>query len=238
MRSPSAWFADWLIMRSLRDHFRAVYLCEQEPLEARCPAIVFANHHYWWDGHFLHLLAREWRPGKSMVWMKELTPFPPFRALGAMPFPEDDAVARARTIRQTVKALRSTAALLFLFPEGDMHPAPDLGPFHRSLFWLHEKLPGTALMPAAIRIVEGIHQYPEAFILAGRPFACEEPNSDLWLGRARDVVRTLLEELDELLRGAPRAFRCILAGRLSIDERRCSGNRDRGPRPRCDRVDR
>ncbi len=237
MRHPSAWFADWLIMRSLRDHFRGVYLHEQRPLDPGRPAIVFANHHHWWDGHFLHLLAQEWRPGRSMVWMKELSWFPPFGALGAMPFPDDDALARARTIRRTVRALRTTPSVLFLFPEGDLHPGPDLDPFGRSLFWLHEKLPDVPMVPAAIRICEGIHQYPEGFILAGHPFGCEEESQEEWLDRARDAVGRLMVELDQGIRDSPDTFRCVLEGRLSIDERRCSGHRDRGPRPRHYRRD-
>jgi hypothetical protein len=231
MRRAKRWLADWLLMRSLRRFFRGAYLHDKEPPDPASPAIVFANHSYWWDGHFVYLLAQEWRPGKGMVWMKELAPFPPFAALGAMPFPDDDAVARATTIRRTVRALRSSPALLFMFPEGDIRPGPGLRPFARSLHWLHGMVPDAQLIPAAIRIVQDLHQYPEAYILSGETFVCEAPGPR-WLERARTAVGQLREELDERIGSGARGFRCIMGGRLSVDEHPLWGGHTRGARPR------
>jgi len=224
-------FADWLIMRSLRGHFRGIYLLERDVPDRSKPTILFANHHYWWDGYLLHLLARRWRPGQSMVWMRELTSFPPFEALGAMPFPEDDPIARAATLKRTLRALRSGPALLFLFPEGDMHPAPELAPLQKGLHWLHTRLPEVELRPLAFHIEQGIHQHPEAYVLAGPPFRCENPEAESWLTEARATIADLLEQLTPRRRPDRSQFTCILAGRLSTDEYRCSGNRERGVKP-------
>lgn len=231
MKPPKAWFAEWLIMRSLRSHFRGVYLLDRDAPDPAQSIIFFANHHYWWDGYLLHLLTRHWRPKSSMVWMRELTSFPPFDALGAMPFPDTSPAARASTIRRTLRALQSQPAALFLFPEGDMHPAPHLAPFKEGLHWLHKHLPQVQLKPLAIHIEQGIHQHPEAFIIAGPHFRCDASAADVWLGEAQRTVADLLAELTPDQRPGRSSFRCILAGRLSTDECRCSGNRDRGPRP-------
>jgi 1-acyl-sn-glycerol-3-phosphate acyltransferase len=231
MKRVKRWLADWLLMRSLQTFFRGVYLHELAPLEPGRPAIVFANHGYWWDGHFLYLLSQEWRPGNSMVWMKELAPFPPFEALGAMPFPEDEAAVRAATIRRTVRALRSSPAALFLFPEGDINTGRSLGPFSRSLHWLHKKVPEAGLIPVAIRILQGIHQYPEAYILSGEPFTCTAEEEE-WLRQARKAVCELREWLDRRVAAGPDEFRCIMPGRVSVDESPFYGGNTRGPKPR------
>lgn len=222
---------DRFVLRALRLHFRGVYLLEMEPLDPSRPAIVFANHHYWWDAYLLHVLSREWRPRQARVWMRELTPFPPFAALGALPFPRDDAVERAMTVRRTLRELQTAPTLLFLFPEGELHPAPRLLPFGRALYWLHEQLPEVPLCPAAIRIAQGIHQRPEAQVLLGRPLGVAGEGQAEWLGAARSSVGQLLEDLERRWEAEPLSFRCIVEGRLSVDENRCSGGRDRGPRP-------
>lgn len=240
MEGPGVWkmtpalqyaFADWLVRRSLRLHFRGVYLRELTALDSARPAVVYANHHYWWDGYLLHALAREWRPRLAMVWMRELTAFPPFRALGAMPFPDDDPTARAATIRRSLEALSASPCLLFVFPEGELHEAPHLLPFGRGLSWLSERLPDVPIHPAAMRIAQGIHQRPEAQVLLGEPVERASTNAAEWTAVARDRLGQLLHQLDRLWREEPLSFRCILAGRVSVDERRCSGRRYRGPKP-------
>ena len=223
---------DRFVLRALRLHFRGVYLLETEPPDPARPAIVFANHHYWWDAYLLHALAREWRPGQARVWMQELTFLPHFAALGALPFPQDDAVVRAATIRRTLRELQTTPTLLFLFPEGELHPAPDLLPFGRALYWLRKQLPEVPLYPAAIRMAQGIHQRPEAQVLLGRPLGARGEGQAEWLNAAGRDLEQLLEELERRWEKEPLGFRCIIEGALSVDEHRCSGGRDRGSRPR------
>jgi 1-acyl-sn-glycerol-3-phosphate acyltransferase len=222
---------DRFVLGALRRHFRGIYLLEAQPLDPLQPAIVFANHHYWWDAYLLHALAREWRPRQARVWMRELTPFPPFAALGALPFPAHSTAVRAATIRKTLRELRTTPTLLFIFPEGELHPAPGLLPFGRALHWLHRQVPHVPLYPAAIRIAQGIHQHPEAQVLLGEPFSCAAAEEQQWLGAAKERVERLLAVLEARWRDDPLAFRCILTGSLSVDEHRCSGNRERGPKP-------
>jgi 1-acyl-sn-glycerol-3-phosphate acyltransferase len=114
------------------------------------PVILFANHHYWWDGYLGYWLIRAW--GRSMVvWMEAYRRFPPFRATGALPFPPDDPQVRARTVRRTVQILRTEPAALLLFPEGVLHGDTErLLPFQRSLHWLACRVPQATLLPLAI----------------------------------------------------------------------------------------
>ncbi len=124
------------IRKSLQRHFRAVYLSERAQPQPNRPTIVIANHHYWWDGYLAFMLIRAWRR-QMLVWMEAFRRFPPFDAVGALPFPPNDPHRRAKTVRYTVECLRKSDRILLLYPEGNLNPNPNvLQPFQRSLDWL------------------------------------------------------------------------------------------------------
>jgi len=287
-------FVDWLIERSLRKHFRAVYLrCaapevvdsppslrfpplregnrgagqvpplregnregrdegmlplrEENPdsvppagrgnlkegvgigglSELGCPVILFANHHYWWDGYLGYWLIRAW--GRRMVvWMESYRRFPPFGAIGALPFPPDDPMARARTVKRSVQALRTEpATALLLFPEGTLHSDTErLLPFQRSLHWLACRAPQATLLPLAIHIEPSYHQYPRAYLSVGAPFHSTATEPTEWLAEAAGALETLLRQTRIDARAAltdeqhaARGFQMLLQGALSIHER-------------------
>ena len=285
-------FVDWLIERSLRKHFRAVYVrfaapevvdlppslrfpplregnragSGETPLregnqeagqapplregrnpsfppagrgnlkegvgigglsELGCPVILFANHHYWWDGYLGYWLIRAW--GRRMVvWMESYRRFPPFGAIGALPFPPDDPMARARTVKRSVQALRTEpATALLLFPEGTLHGDTErLLPFQRSLHWLACRAPQATLLPLAIHIEPSYHQYPRAFLSVGAPFQSAATDEAAWLAEAAGAVETLLRQTRADARAAltdeqhaARGFQVLLRGTLSIHER-------------------
>jgi hypothetical protein len=286
-------FVDWLIERSLRKHFRAIYvrfavpevfdsppslrfpplregnrgagqvpplreenregrdegvrpLREENPdsvppagrgnlekgvrigglYDPSCPVILFANHHYWWDGYLGYWLIRAW--GRSMVvWMEAYRRFPPFRATGALPFPPDDPQVRARTVRRTVQILRTEPAALLLFPEGVLHGDTErLLPFQRSLHWLACRVPQAMLLPLAIHIEPSYHQYPRAFLSVGAPFQSASTDETAWLAEAAGAVETLLRQTRADARAAltddehaAQGFQVLLRGTRSIHER-------------------
>jgi hypothetical protein len=277
-------FVDWLIGRSLRGHFRAVYLrcaapevvdsppslrfpplregnreesgagspaSRGEPRrgtrsvppagrgnleegvgigglsELGRPVILFANHHYWWDGYLGYWLIRAW--GRRMVvWMESYRRFPPFGAIGALPFPPDDPMARARTVKRSVQALRTEpATALLLFPEGTLHGDTErLLPFQRSLHWLACRVPQAMLLPLAIHIEPSYHQYPRAYLSVGAPFQSASTDETAWLAEAAGAVETLLRQTRADARAAltddehtARGFQVLLRGALSIHER-------------------
>jgi len=260
-------FVDWLIGRSLRTHFRAVYVRFAVPevvdsppslrfpplregnrpdsvppagrgnlkegvritnwYDRNRPLVLFANHHYWWDGYLGYWLIRAL--GRRMVvWMEAYRRFPPFGAIGALPFPPDDPQVRARTVRRTVQILRTEpATALLLFPEGTLHGDTErLLPFQRSLHWLVCRVPQATLLPLAIHIEPSYHQYPRAYLSVGAPFQSAATDETAWLAEAAGAVETLLRQTradahaaltdDE---HAARGFQVLLHGALSVHER-------------------
>jgi hypothetical protein len=194
--------------------------------EPSCPVILFANHHYWWDGYLGYWLIRAWgyRP---LTWMEAYRRFPPFGALGALPFPPNDPQARARTVRRTVQILRTEPAALLLFPEGVLHGDTErLLPFQRSLHWLACHVPQAMLLPLAIHIEPSYHQYPRAYLSVGAPFQSASTDEAAWLAEAAGAVETLLRQTRADARAAltddehtARGFQVLLRGTRSIHER-------------------
>ena len=192
-----------------------------------CPVILFANHHYWWDGYLGYWLIRAW--GRRMVvWMESYRRFPPFGAIGALPFPPDDPMARARTVKRSVQALRTEpATALLLFPEGTLHGDTErLLPFQRSLHWLACRVPQATLLPLAIHIEPSYHQYPRAFLSVGAPFQSASTDETAWLAEAAGAVETLLRQTRADARAAltddehaAQGFQVLLQGTRSIHER-------------------
>ncbi|MCX7924588.1 MAG: lysophospholipid acyltransferase family protein [Fimbriimonadales bacterium] len=218
-------FVDWLIGRSLRAHFRAVYVRGAPPSEPK-PLILYANHHYWWDGYLGYWLIRSWGR-RPLAWMEAYRRFPPFGAVGALPFPPDDAAARARTVRCTLKRLQSPDAALLLFPEGVLHGDTErLLPFQRSLHWLAQRVPEAVVLPLAMYIEPSYHQYPRAYLRLGEPFVCNAPGEEAWLRAAAQALEAQLHALRAEAKASvteaeitQRGYRVLIQGRLSVHER-------------------
>jgi hypothetical protein len=191
-----------------------------------CPVILFANHHYWWDGYLGYWLIRAWGY-RAIAWMEAYRRFPPFGTLGALPFPPDDPVARACAVRRTVQILRTEPAALLLFPEGVLHGDTErLLPFQRSLHWLACRVPQATLLPLAIHIEPSYHQYPRAYLSVGAPFQSASTDETAWLAEAAGAVETLLRQTRADARAAltddehaAQGFQVLLQGTRSIHER-------------------
>lgn len=161
----------WMIRRTLRARFRAIYW--NAAPAPRPGSVLISNHHSWHDGYLMYVLTKRWglRP---LLWAEEFDAFPLFGLLGAMRFPKGNASRRAATIRSTVRALAEGRTLV-LFPEGVLHRPPELAPFGRALEWLESKCPGSEIVPIAIRIDASVHERPEAvlFVSSERPRASD-----------------------------------------------------------------
>lgn len=218
----------WLIEWSLRRHFRAVYLRGTVPETDHTGAIVYANHHYWWDGYLCYALARACRR-QPITWMLAYRRFPPFGLLGALPFPPNNPARRAQIIRQTIEWLQNEPRLFFLFPEGRLHPdANRLLPFERSLAWLARKLPAVPVVPMAITIQATYHQYPCAFMTLGDPLpnAWRQLSETEYTACATERLQQLLTQqqqqiatIETVEHAHNYGFRLLLQGKLSVHER-------------------
>ena len=134
------------------------------------PLVVYANHHVYHDSFLLwHLLTRGL--GRPMVvWMAEWERAPLFGPIGALPFPEGDARARAATIRETVRRMTADPrTALYVYPEGHMHPPEDgVLPFKADLPRLARLLPPeVAFVPVGVRTSWWGESRPTALLGAG-----------------------------------------------------------------------
>lgn len=185
-----------MIRRTVRARFRNVYW--RPPASLPAPPLIFAaNHHGWHDGYLMfHLVTA--LGVESVLWVEEFDAFPLFSRIGALPYPKGDANGRAATVRRTIRLMREQGCSLVLFPEGDLHPGPDLLPFQRALSTVAQHT-GASVVPVAIRYAMGSHERPEAFIEVGASVSASE---------ARAAVEALLRRSDAnpydlLVRGTP-----------------------------------
>ncbi len=189
---------------------RVCWVGEWPPSLPDRPVIAYANHHHFYDGHLAWLLfqARLGRP--PTLWMAEWDRFPFFAAVGAQPFPPDDATRRAATIRRTARRFRDRPrTVLVYYPEGTLH-APDQG---------IRTFSGTAVQRLA-RLYPEAQWWPYAVRVTWRDEA--DPTVLLAGGTVHDAdgrEHTRLERLWEDLHGVSRRpTRPLLQGSESLEE--------------------
>jgi 1-acyl-sn-glycerol-3-phosphate acyltransferase len=202
-----------MVRRSVRRRFRALYWNPpKRPIQA--PAILVCNHHGWFDGYLMYLVAE--RLGLPMVmWVEEYDAFPLFGKAGALPFPADDAARRAGSILRSIRLMRGAARSLVLFPEGELHLAPDVLPFGRALELVASKVPEATLLPVAIRYEMGLHERPEAYVALGAPVGAGDRLCD----RANEAVAATLAGLTRRIHEDPESFERLMAGTADVNER-------------------
>lgn len=110
-----------------RNFRRVCWIGNWPPELPEGPVIAYSNHHSYYDGHLAWLLFRARLHRPPTTWMEEWDRFPFFAALGAQPFPLDDATRRAATIRRTGRRFEDDPqTVLIYYPEGRLH-SPDEG---------------------------------------------------------------------------------------------------------------
>lgn len=203
-----------MVRRSVRKSFKNVYWTPPA-LVPPGPCLFFANHHGWFDGYLMyHLVKALDRP--ALDWIQEFGAFPLFAKIGGMPFPADDPAARAKTVRQTIRQMKTEKRSLVLFPEGVLHYPPEILPFGKSFEFVARQVPEATLVPVAIRYEHALHERPEAFLRLGSPV----PHGPNLLARARATLQTQLETLAADIRKSPRTdFQILARGTDSVNER-------------------
>ena len=84
------------------------------------PVVMLANHRSFHDGYLGWLVAERVLRRRLLVWMRAWDDFPLFSPMGAIPFPDDDASARGRTVRFTARRFATPGYALLYFPEGEL----------------------------------------------------------------------------------------------------------------------
>jgi 1-acyl-sn-glycerol-3-phosphate acyltransferase len=163
-----------MIERDVSKAFASVQLVGDVPdLPADQSVVLYANHHSFHDGYLAWLLVERVLGRRIVTWMAEWDRFPFFAAGGALPFPPDDARARAATLRATVRRLRTPDFGFLYFPEGRMHPAPEgLDPFDDALTArLGRILSDATWVALGIGLAFGDAPKPDARLALGNPHA-------------------------------------------------------------------
>ena len=141
----------------------------RDPAPGR-PLVVYANHHVYHDSFLLWRLLTRGLGRPIVVWMARWEQAPIFGPIGALPFPDGDARARAQAIRETVRRMDADPrTALYVYPEGQMHPPEDgLLPFKADLPRLARLLPDSAaFVPVGVRASWWGESRPTAILGAG-----------------------------------------------------------------------
>jgi 1-acyl-sn-glycerol-3-phosphate acyltransferase len=202
-----------MIRSSVRKTFRNVYW--RKPTLLPPPPVIFAaSHHGWHDGYILfHVVdALGYR---SLDWIQEFDAFPLFAKVGGMPFPANDAGARAATLRRTIRLMTEERRSLMLFAEGILHEPPMLWEFGKSIELIARTVPNVSVVPVAIRYRMSLHERPECHVALGEAV----PTGPDLAGRTRLRVSNLLDEIsvDALFR--PERFEVLAKGTPDVNER-------------------
>lgn len=204
---------DWMIRRTVRSRFRNVYwVPPRTPLTE--PVIFVPNHHGWHDGYLMYVLATKIQI-PIVDWIQEYGAFPLFGKVGGMPYPKDDANARAATVKRTIRMMQASNRSLLLFAEAELHRPPQLRRFGRSLEVISAKVPQAKIIPVGIRYDMSLHERPEAFIMLGEP---TPPGPDL-AARTRLQVSALLDRISVAIEHQTEIFEVMAAGTPDVNER-------------------
>ena len=186
-------FAARTMRSAIHDAFRRVVWLGDlpDPAPGR-PLVLYANHHLYHDSFLLwELLTRTLRR-PAFVWMQEWHTAPFFGAIGALPFPTDDARARVRSVRAVATRMKADPrSALYLYPEGTMGP-PEAGlaPFQTDFPRLARLLPDDAAWwPVAVGTSWWGESKPTAILAPGdvhdAPDGRERERLDAALARLR-----------------------------------------------------
>lgn len=174
------------------------------------PVIAYANHHHFYDGHLAWLLFQSQLDRPPTLWMAEWDRFPFFAAVGAQPFPPDDPLRRAATLRRTARRFRTQLrTVLVYYPEGTLH-SPDAGirSFDASAVKRLARLyPEATWWPYAVHVTWCGNSSPTVLLTGGPPHEVD------------GTERARLERLWHDLRGPEdRSTHTLLHGSRGLEE--------------------
>ena len=211
-------FAARTMRRAIHDAFRRVVWLGQvaDPAPGR-PLVLYANHHVYHDSFLLWELLTQTLRRPAFVWMEKWHTAPFFGAIGALPFPTDDARTRVRSVRAVANRMAADPrAALYLYPEGTMRP-PEAGlaPFQTDFARLARLLPDDAAWwPVAVGTSWWGESRPTAILAPGEPHDAPD-------GRERERLQTALARLRDVRpRDVDAGRACVLSdGAGGPDER-------------------
>jgi 1-acyl-sn-glycerol-3-phosphate acyltransferase len=204
------WAVDRMIRRSVRARFRNIYWSlPADPLPRPC--ILCCNHHNWFDGYVMYHVAT--KMGLPVVdWIAEFDAFPLFAKVGGLPFPPNDALRRAATLKKTIRSMQAGERSLLVFGEGILHSPPEIWPIGKAVELVARKT-NAPIVPVALYYEFALHERPECWIRFGAPLP-----SHCSMDQLRDDLEGLLEELKVDVR-ASASFDVLAEGTGDVNER-------------------
>lgn len=211
-KSLAARLVGGIMRRALKKAFRRVtWMGDVPDFPPERPVVLYANHHNFYDGYLAWLILEEVLDRDGLLWMNDWDRYPFFGAVGALPFPLDDARRRAATMRYTRRRLDADPSLaLILFPEGELHPSHEgLRPFDGDATRrLSRMLPGALWWPVALHATWDTDALPVARLGGGIPTEGATGEEQQHLEAVWHAVRS----------SALSSGRTLLAGKRGPDE--------------------
>ncbi len=194
-----------LMLHSLHRAYRRVcWVGDLPSLPEGRPVVLYANHNTFHDGYVLWLVARTFFRREVLLWMEDWDSFPFFAAVGARPFPTDDATRRMQTIRRTARHLSEKPdTVLIYFPEGELHPPEDgLRAFPSDLMpRLARVFPEVIWWPVGIHLTTHGEALPTLLLTGGTPHPFPDGTEHQRLSRCTETLRSTSHECERLLLG-------------------------------------
>lgn len=205
------WLVEALLQFDLRRAFQRVcWVGDWPPPSPDGPVIAYSNHHHFYDGHLAWLLFHAKMNRPPTLWMAEWDRFPFFAAVGAQPFPPNDAARRAATLRRTARRFRDRPqTVLVYYPAGTLHPPEDgIGTFDASqVDHLARLYPQATWWPYAVHVTWWNEAAPTALLTGGSPHSAD--------GRERERLQALWHRLQA---SSPRPTETLMEGSGSLEE--------------------
>lgn len=205
-RGPVAAAVRALMRRDLRRAYRRVAWHGPIPdVHADRPVVLLANHRSFHDGYLGWLVCEQILSRRILVWMREWAAFPLFAPMGALPFPDDDASARSRTVRFTARHFAAPGYALLYFPEADLLPLDaHVRPFDGAMLHrLDRLLPAKTWLPLAVHATFEGDARPVVKIAAGAPQTAITGNEREAMQAVWDGLKTDFAPTRVLLGGEP-----------------------------------
>ena len=210
-RGLFTWVLERYVRRKVRRSFRGLWVRGAMPASDG-GLIAYANHTSFWDGFIVHQVGQlaGW-DGYAMMEEENLARYRFHARIGAFGVRRGDAGSALESIRYAKSLLRRPRGAVVIFPEGELHPGQGaVAPLQRGIEVM-ARVSKARCAPFAIRYAFLEHEFPDVLVEFGPTHA----GADL-----EDFTQRLNEVHARLAQvRTTDGFRCVLAGRTSVQER-------------------
>ena len=172
------------------------------------PVVLYSNHTTFHDGYIMWLVSQKLFQREIHIWMEDWDNFPIFGAVGAQPFPLDNARQRIKTIRNTNQFLRNNPkSTLIYFPEGKLHvPEEGILPFPKAPMQRLAKIfPDVYWWPVCAHLTTHGEAQPTLLLAGGTPHEKPDGNEHERLTNCLNDLRSRAHPCETVLLGGKKS---------------------------------